>query len=92
MGHKLDPYQGIIEARLEVFPRFLAKWLYDEVRAAGYTRVRPCYGLRSVGAAAEAGADDNAVREAGGVALCRAPRSGESEATYLQTRTDRPSR
>ena len=37
MGHKLDPYKGIIEERLEEYPRLSAKRLYDEVRAAGYT-------------------------------------------------------
>ena len=37
VGHKLDPYKGIIDARLEEFPRLSAKRLYDEVRAAGYT-------------------------------------------------------
>ena len=37
VGHKLDPYKGIIEARLEEFPRLSAKRLYDEVQAAGYT-------------------------------------------------------
>ncbi len=36
VGHKLDPYKGIIEARLEEFPRLSAKRLYDEVQAAGY--------------------------------------------------------
>ena len=35
--HKLDRYKGIIEARLEEFPRLSAKRLYDEVQAAGYT-------------------------------------------------------
>ena len=35
--HKLDSYKGIIEARLEEYPRLSAKRLYDEVRAAGYT-------------------------------------------------------
>ena len=35
--HKLDPYKGIIEARLEEFPRLSAKRLYEEVRGAGYT-------------------------------------------------------
>ncbi len=48
MGHKLDPYKGIIEARLEEFPRLSAKRLYDEVQAAGYTggygRVQPVDG------------------------------------------------
>ena len=37
VGHKLDPYKGIIEERLGEFPRLSAKRLYDEVRAAGYT-------------------------------------------------------
>ena len=37
VGHKLDPYKGIIKERLEEFPRLSAKRLYDEVRAAGYT-------------------------------------------------------
>ena len=37
VGHKLDPYKGIIDARLEEFPRLSAKRLFDEVRAAGYT-------------------------------------------------------
>ena len=37
VGHKLDPDKGIIEARLEEFPRLSAKRRYDEVRAAGYT-------------------------------------------------------
>jgi len=35
--HKLDPYKGIIGARLEEYPRLSARRLYDEVRAAGYT-------------------------------------------------------
>ena len=30
--HKLDPYKGIIEARLEEFPRLSTKRLYEEVR------------------------------------------------------------
>ena len=36
MPHKLAPYTGIIEARLEEFPGLSAKRLFDEVRAAGY--------------------------------------------------------
>lgn len=36
VAHKLDPYKGIIEARLEEFPRLSAMRLFDEVRAAGY--------------------------------------------------------
>ena len=36
MGHKLDPYKPIIDARLEEFPKLSAKRLFDEVRAAGY--------------------------------------------------------
>lgn len=35
--HKLDPYKGIIQARLEVYPQLTAQRLYEEVRAAGYT-------------------------------------------------------
>ena len=36
MPHKLDPYTGIIDSRLEEFPKLSAKRLFDEVRAAGY--------------------------------------------------------
>ena len=36
MGHKLDPYKGIIDARLEEYPKLSAKRLFDEIRAAGY--------------------------------------------------------
>ena len=36
VAHKLDPYKGIIDARLETFPLLSAKRLVDEVRAAGY--------------------------------------------------------
>ena len=36
MPHKLAPYTGIVEARLEEFPGLSAKRLFDEVRAAGY--------------------------------------------------------
>ena len=43
-AHKLAPYTGIIEARLEEFPGLSATRLFDEVRAAGdpggYSRVR----------------------------------------------------
>ena len=35
VAHKLDPYKGIIDARLEAFPKLSAK-RFDEVRAAGY--------------------------------------------------------
>ena len=34
--HKLDPYKGVIDARLEAYPKLSAKRLFDEVRAAGY--------------------------------------------------------
>ena len=34
--HKLDPYAGIIDSRLEEFPGLSAQRLLDEVRAAGY--------------------------------------------------------
>ena len=33
---RLDPYKGIIEARLGEFPKLSAQRLFDEVRAAGY--------------------------------------------------------
>lgn len=33
---KLDPYKGIIEARLEAFPRLTAQRLFEEIQAAGY--------------------------------------------------------
>ena len=36
VAHKLDPYKGIIDARLEAFPKLSAKRLFDEVRAAGF--------------------------------------------------------
>ena len=36
VAHKPDPYKGIIDARLEAFPKLSAKRLFDEVRAAGY--------------------------------------------------------
>ena len=35
--HKLDPYKGIIDTRLDEFPRLSAQRLFDEVRTAGYT-------------------------------------------------------
>ena len=41
VARKLDPYKGIIDARLEEFPRLSAMRLFDEVRAAGYAG---CYG------------------------------------------------
>ena len=34
VAHKLDPYKGIVEARLEVYPKLTAQRLYEEVRAA----------------------------------------------------------
>ena len=36
VAHRLDPYKGIIVARLAAFPKLSAKRLFDEVRAAGY--------------------------------------------------------
>ena len=50
VDNKLDPHQGIIEARVEEFPRFSAKRLYDELWAAGHTGryVRVTYYARSV--------------------------------------------
>ena len=35
-AHKLDPYKGIIDARLAEYPKLSARRLFDEVRAAGY--------------------------------------------------------
>ena len=34
---KLDPYRGIIQARLEAYPRLSAQRLFEEIRAAGYS-------------------------------------------------------
>ena len=39
---KLDPYKGIIDARLEEFPQLSAQRLFDEVRAASYRRRAVC--------------------------------------------------
>ena len=36
VAHKLDPYKGIIESRLEAHPKLSARRLFDEVRKAGY--------------------------------------------------------
>ena len=36
MPHKLDPYKGIIDACLEVFPKLSAKRLFDEIHSAGH--------------------------------------------------------
>src|ERR1700722_18665419 len=33
---KLDPYKGIIHARLDAYPRLTAQRLFDEIRADGY--------------------------------------------------------
>ena len=33
---RLDPYEGIIDARLAAYPRLSAVRLFNEVRAAGY--------------------------------------------------------
>ena len=35
-AHRLDPYKGIIDARLAEYPKLSAQRLFDEVRAAGY--------------------------------------------------------
>ena len=37
VARKIDPYRGIIELRLEAFPRLSAVRLYQEILAAGYT-------------------------------------------------------
>ena len=45
VASKLDPYKGIIEARLREFPKLSAQRLCDEARAAGYSG---CYsGVRN---------------------------------------------
>lgn len=36
IAHKLDPYKGMIEARLEEYPKLTAQRLYEEAQAAGY--------------------------------------------------------
>ena len=36
VASKLDPYKGIIEARLQEFPKLSAQRLFDEIRGAGY--------------------------------------------------------
>ena len=36
VASKLDPYKGIIEARLQEFPKLSAQRLFDEISAAGY--------------------------------------------------------
>lgn len=36
VAKKIDAYRGIIQTRLEEFPRLSAKRLFDEIRAAGY--------------------------------------------------------
>jgi transposase len=33
---KLDPYRGIIQARLQAYPRLTAERIFEEIRAAGY--------------------------------------------------------
>jgi transposase len=41
---KLDPYKGIVQARLQMYPRLTAQRLFEEVRAdgysGGYTRIK----------------------------------------------------
>ena len=55
--HKLDPYRGIIDSRLEEFPGLSAQRLFDEIRAAGYpggySRVRDYVRAVRPGPAAE---------------------------------------
>lgn len=36
VARKIDPFRGIIEARLSEFPKLTATRLFDEIRAAGY--------------------------------------------------------
>ena len=73
--HKLDPYTGIIDARLEEYPGLSAQRLFDEVRAAGYSggysRVRDYVRVvRPRGASPRADRVGGAVRDAGGGRCC----------------------
>ena len=47
---KLDPYKGIIDARLADYPKLSAGRLFDEVQAAGYPGVerRPLSGYAGI--------------------------------------------
>jgi transposase len=36
VARKVDPYRGIIEARLQAYPRLTAERIFEEIRAAGY--------------------------------------------------------
>jgi hypothetical protein len=36
MPRKLDPYKGIVQARLQMYPRLTAQRVFEEVRADGY--------------------------------------------------------
>ena len=55
VASKLDPYKGIIEARLQEFPKLSAQRLFDEISAAGYaggySRVRDYVRSTAAGAA-----------------------------------------
>ena len=65
--HKLDPYTGVIDARLEEFPKLSAKRLFDEGPRGGLPRwLQPGAGLRPRGASAPAGRVGGAVRDTGG--------------------------
>ena len=37
VSRKLDRYRGIIEARLQMYPRLTAQRMFDEIRADGYS-------------------------------------------------------
>ena len=89
VASKLDPYKGIIEARLREFPKLSAQRLFDEIRGAGYAggyvRVRR-QGLRARGAAARAAGSGRALRDAGGTTG-----TGRLRGHYLSGRTKRAS-
>jgi transposase len=36
VSRKLDPFKGVIEARLQIYPRLTAQRLFEEIRADGY--------------------------------------------------------
>ena len=69
VGHKLDPYKGIIEAAPGGVPSVVGEAALRRGSGGGlHGRVRPCEGLRSVDAAAGARGGGGAVRDAGGTA------------------------
>ncbi len=96
--HKLDPYKGIIDARLAEFPRLSAQRLFDESRAAGYAscysrvrdyvrEVRPHDPTEPAGR--HAGATATARRRGGAEALPGRLRGGGAMKAAANSRRDR---